>query len=471
MNAKVIIDVSGVKGKKRVFAYEDHDTFMVGRLDDCNVCIEDDDYLSRHHFILEVNPPHARLQDLGSLNGTYVNGRKVGGRDVDETPEEALTRHKYPWVDLKNGDVIETGDTHFTIIIQTPDQATGPVRCQKCGRVVTTEIGAFRGGTYICESCQKTAEASPFDLLQQFLADKSSMHKSVDEAKRVSQTGFSGEEPINFNDYDVIKTLGAGVFGATYLISHRPTGKHAALKLMLPKISVDDAVQERFLTETTEVHQLKHHNFLEFYESGCKNGIFYFVMEYCNVGNLEYLRRGGKVQPKFLILSTLQVLEALTYAHNEGHVHRNLKPQNILLNTLNNNLITKISDFGLSKSFISNGLSGMTVTGMTAGSYPYTPREQVLDFKYARPQTDIWALGATMYNLLTGEFPRNFSYSKDPLDVILNGEIIPVRARDPDIPTDIAEIIDHAVQNDPANRYQHAGEMLSALKRVWKRQK
>ncbi len=462
MTAKVIIDVSSTTGKKRVFSYEDHDTFMVGRMGDCHVCIEDDSFLSRHHFILEVNPPHARLQDLGSLNGTYINSKKVGGRSANETPEEAIALYKFPWVDLKNGDVITTGDTRFTMIIQTPDLNTNPVRCQKCGRNVSNEIGAARGGTYICESCQKSAQASPFDLLQQFLNENRSTQT---ETRR----GFFSDEFVKFSDYDIVKVLGAGVFGATYQIMHRSTGKQAALKLMLPRTAANTALQEHFLEETSDVQKAKHHNLMEFYESGCRNGIFYFLMEYCNVGNLESLRRGGKIQPDILILSMLQVLEALTIAHNEGRVHRDLKPQNILMHSANNSLVTKISDFGLTKSFISNGLSGMTVTGMAAGSSPYTPREQVVDFKYARPETDIWALGATIYNLLTGEFPRNFSYGKDPLDVILNGDIIPIARRDTTIPRELAEIVDRAVRNDPAERYQHAGEMLSALKRVWKK--
>lgn len=462
MTAKVTIDVSSTTGKKRVFSYEDHDTFMVGRMGDCHVCIEDDSFLSRHHFILEVNPPHARLQDLGSLNGTYINGKKVGGRSADETPEEAIARYKFPWVDLKNGDVITTGDTRFTIIIQTPDLNINPVRCQKCGRNASNEIGAARGGTYICESCQKSAQASPFDLLQQFLNENRTTQA---ETRR----GFHGDEFVKFSDYDIVKVLGAGVFGASYQIMHRVTSKTAALKLMLPRTAANATLQEHFLEETKEVHKIKHHNLMEFFESGCRNGIFYFVMEYCNVGNLESLRQGGKIQPDILILSMLQVLEALTVAHSEGHVHRDLKPQNILMHSANNSLVTKISDFGLTKSFISNGLSGMTVTGMTAGYSPYTPREQVVDFKYARPETDIWALGATMYNLLTGEFPRNFSYGKDPLDVILNGDIIPIGKRDATIPRELAEIVDRAVRNDPAERYQHAGEMLSALKRVWKK--
>lgn len=469
MTSKVVIDVSSTKGRKRVFSFEDHDTFMVGRMDDCHVCIESDSFLSRHHFILEVNPPNARLQDLGSLNGTYINEKKVGGRDVSETPEEALKRHKFPWVDLKNGDVITTGDTRFNVIIESPNIMIGPVRCQKCGRDVSNEAGAMRGGTYVCESCQKSAAASPFELLQQFLEDSRFGRPTYRKnATSTLKYGFHQESLTQFSDWDIVKVLGAGLFGATYLLQNRSSKKNVALKLMLPKIAASDELKDHFLQETTAIQKIKHPNMMDFIESGYRNGIFYFLMDYCNIGNLESLRHGGTVKPSDLILSMLQALEPLTVAHSNGFVHRNLKPQNILLHTADNKIYVKISDFGLSRSFSLNGLSGMTITGETTGSYPYMPRELLVDFKYSRPESDIWSVGATMYNLLTGEFPRNFSHSRDPLDVILHGDIIPVRSRDSSIPKDLAEIIDRAVRNNPADRYKHAGEMLSALQRVYK---
>jgi hypothetical protein len=471
MTSKVIIDVSNTRGKKRVFSFEEHDTFMVGRMGDCHVCIEDDDYLSRRHFILEVNPPQVRLQDLGSLNGTYINGNKVGGRDANETPEEAIARHKFPWIDLKNGDVIKTGDTCFNLLIQSPDLVSKPVKCQKCGRDVSTEAGAARGGTYICEGCRKNAEASPFQLLQQFLEEPRSFHIAQSNKNIVSThiRGFQMDYPVDFSDFDVIKVLGSGIFGASYHLKHRANGQEMVLKLMLPKIAANKDLQNRFLEDTKEVRGLSHTNTVDYFESGCRNGIFYFLSEYCNFGNMDSLRRGGKVPPQDTVMSALQVLEALTKAHSEGHVHRDLKPQNILLQRVDRSLTAKLSDFGLARSFIITGLSGLTVTGENTGAYPYMPREQVVDFKYSRPETDIWALGATMYNLITGEFPRDFSHGRDPLEVILHGEIVPIRKREASIHEELAEIIDHSVQNEPEDRYQHAGEMLSALKRFLKK--
>jgi hypothetical protein len=467
--AKVIIDVTSVSKKKSVFSYEDHDTFVVGRMGDCHVCIEDDGYLSRHHFIVEVNPPNARLQDLASLNGTSVNGNKYGGRNIYELPEVARGKYESPWVDLKNGDVIKTGDTVFNILIQTPDGTTKSVRCQKCGRDVSRELGAAAGGTYICENCQKRAEASPFELLQLFLDESKSIHRSQNSP--VQLRGFQGDIPFEISDYDVVRVLGAGIFGAVFLLKHRASGKEAALKLMMPKTAAGIDMQNRFLDETVKTRDLKHNNTVAFYESGFRNGIFYFLMEYCNLGSMDALRRGGKIPLTETILSSLQVLEALTAAHSEGYIHRDIKPQNILLKQSNESLTAKISDFGLAKSFSLTGLSGMTLTGGFNASLPYIPREQVVDYKISKPVTDIWSLGATIYNLLTGEFPRDFTPDKDPLEVILHAPVVPIRARDSAIPHEIADVIDRALQNDPSDRYQHAGEMLSALRRVWKKKR
>ena len=104
-----------LKGKK--FEFAQHDTFIFGRAPDCHAHLSDDTHASRHHFILEVNPPLARLRDLGSLNATYINNRRCGGRKKGETPEEGAKR-KYPEVDLNQGDRIRVGDTIMAVKIE-----------------------------------------------------------------------------------------------------------------------------------------------------------------------------------------------------------------------------------------------------------------------------------------------------------------------------------------------------------------
>ncbi len=95
--------VSAGPMKGRVFIFAEHDTFISGRMDDCHCCLPDDIQMSRHHFFLEMNPPDATIHDFGSMNGTLVNGKKIGAREPEETPEEGLRRQDQE-VDLKDGE-------------------------------------------------------------------------------------------------------------------------------------------------------------------------------------------------------------------------------------------------------------------------------------------------------------------------------------------------------------------------------
>jgi len=87
MSAKVILNLANPDGTSKAFELTEHDTFLLGRMEDCHLCLPNDDRVSRHHFLLEACPPQASLRDLGSMNGTHVNGKKCGGREKGETPE------------------------------------------------------------------------------------------------------------------------------------------------------------------------------------------------------------------------------------------------------------------------------------------------------------------------------------------------------------------------------------------------
>jgi pSer/pThr/pTyr-binding forkhead associated (FHA) protein len=115
---KLTVTEGVMRGKE--FVFDEHDTFLLGRMDDCHICLPDDPCVPRHHFILEINPPDARIRDLGSLNDTYVNGKKYGGRQMGETPEEGYLR-EYPQVDIHDEDEIEVGNTIMQISLELPD--------------------------------------------------------------------------------------------------------------------------------------------------------------------------------------------------------------------------------------------------------------------------------------------------------------------------------------------------------------
>ena len=146
MPGKLILTVTTGPMTGKDFTFEEHDTLLCGRMADCHVCLSNDRRISRHHFLLEVNPPDARIRDLGSLHGTYINGQKYGGRERHETPKEGA-RREYPQVDLHDGDEIRVGATIFQVRVDVAPVPVEPVRCQRCGNEVTAEVGEVQSGS------------------------------------------------------------------------------------------------------------------------------------------------------------------------------------------------------------------------------------------------------------------------------------------------------------------------------------
>lgn len=162
----------------------------------------------------------------------------------------------------------------------------------------------------------------------------------------------------------------------------------------------------------------------------------------------------------------VQALEGLAYVHQRGHVHRDLKPENILLAGQRKNRVARIGDLGLAKNFEKAGFSGMTLTGVYAGTPVYMPREQLTNFKYVKPPSDVWSIAATFYVMLTGMLPRDFPKGKDPMEVILHGQIVPVAKRDRNIPKGLAGVVDQALSANAKDRFPDAGAMLAALRKA-----
>ncbi len=495
MPGKVTLSIVEGAQSGKEFPFTDHDTFLFGRMEDCHVSLSDDKFVSRYHFILEANPPDARIRDLGSLNGTYVNGTKYGGREQGETPEEGAKR-QYPEVDLHDGDQIKVGSTVFRVAIVRPvlcadcgaeipegacDQAAQPggaflcaaclgkhkaaaapkpkppepVRCQRCGKDVSAEVGEGRRGDYVCQECRRQVLDDPSALFAALLKEVLQPQAPLD---------------LSIPDYQIEKELGKGGMGAVYLARHKRTGEQVAVKVMLPAVAVNEQARDKFLREVEVMRALQHPNIVRLYGQGSAGSVFYCLMEFCAGGSTDRLmtRRGGKLQLAEAGPIMLQALAGLAHAHQQGYVHRDLKPQNILLSGREGDWTAKVADMGLSKNFQEAGLSGHTFTGQYAGTGPFMPREQVINYKYARPFTDVWAMGATFYNMLTGQFPYQFARGVDPIQVILQGKVVPIHDRKAGIPRKVEEVIDRSLAVNPKDRYQDAAELLKALQRALK---
>jgi serine/threonine protein kinase len=222
----------------------------------------------------------------------------------------------------------------------------------------------------------------------------------------------------------------------------------------------------------TATRCLDHPHVVRLLDVGYGRGTFFLALEFCDGGTVADLvkRRGGKLPLNEAVGFTLQALEGLDYTHNvygpgKGLVHRDLKPANLFLSGPSKGSVVKIGDYGLARAFDDAGLSGSTRTGDVGGTPEYMCRQQLIQFKDAGPEVDVWAMAASFYYMLTGTVPRDFRKDQDPWLTVLETDPIPIRARDSSIPEGLAKVIDRALVDGEEEMYfKRAVDFKAALR-------
>src|ERR1700687_4325522 len=337
----------------REFTFDQHDTFLIGRSDNAHLYLPEDKFFSRHHCLLEIAPPRCFLRDLGSTNGTFVNGQRV------------------PEAFLRSGDKIQGGQTVLEVDVAVEQivtfagsEAEAPtlqrpsivfVECANCGRREQAEAtAADEKFTFLCEDCRE-------------------------ELKR---------QPSPVPGYEFIRVLGRGGMGCVTLARNEKTGRARALKTLLPEVAVTDQALKRVMREIEVAAALDHPNIVRFLESGTNNGAVYLVSEFVEGSDAARLAdaQGGRLPYALAIDIASQALDALSYAHTRGYIHRDIKESKILISGEAPNLVAKLTDFGLAKSFTQAGMSGITMAGDMAGEFAHMAPEHNREFRYA-PRT------------------------------------------------------------------------------------
>ena len=216
---------------------------------------------------------------------------------------------------------------------------------------------------------------------------------------------------------------------------------------------------------------LRHPHIVSYIEHGTHNGIVYLITEFISGMDAAKLskHRGGRLHWQEVVKIVEQTLAALDFAHSQGFVHRDIKEQNILIEGNFPNYVSKLTDFGLAKSYKQTGMSGVTMVGDVAGTIAYMPPEQVRDFKEVKPPSDIYAMGMTAYSLLTGAHALDInpkSGISETVKAIFEKPMIPIAQRIADVPPQIAQVIERAIAKDVPVRWRSAGEMRDALLRA-----
>jgi hypothetical protein len=417
----------------REFTFDQPDTFLIGRAEKAHFSLPNDRFFSRNHCLLEIAPPRCFLRDLGSTNGTFVNGKAVQS------------------VYLRHGDRIQGGETVLAVealgetqpaykfaSIPDPSPSEITVQCLNCGILSKTETPGGEGSiSFICSDCRRKLKDDP--------------------------------QPVP--GYEMVRMLGQGGMGTVMLAREIKTGRPVAIKTLLPDVAVNEQSMQRFLREIQVAATLKHPHIVEYIEHGSHRGVIYLVTEFISGNDASKLVkiRGGRLSYRETGRIMEQILAALEHAHRLNFVHRDIKDQNILIDGNYPDLNAKLTDFGLAKSFRQTGLSGVTMAGDVAGTIAYMPPEQIRDFRNVQPSADIYSMGMTAFSLLTGRHALDLSPKAgiaETIKAIFEKPSSPISAYVSDVPQNFAAVIERSLAKDPEHRWRSAAEMREAVLRA-----
>ncbi len=268
------------------------------------------------------------------------------------------------------------------------------------------------------------------------------------------------------NQYHLTKKLGAGGMGEVYLAEHQLLKRPCAVKLIRPSLSQKPRVLARFELEVRATARLSHWNTVEVFDYGrTADGTFYYVMEYLPGLSLQDLvNRHGPLPPGRIIYLLCQACDALREAHHTGLIHRDLKPPNIFAAYRGARYdVAKLLDFGLVKPVKEEQSAVVTREGTVTGSPLYMAPEQIMRTHAADCRTDIYAMGAIAYFLLTGRPPFLGSDSMAVMVAHARDPVEPPSRHRSDVPADLEHVVLRCLEKKPEDRYQDAESLARAF--------
>lgn len=312
-----------------------------------------------------------------------------------------------------------------------------------------------------CPKCQSDNPATAT-----FCADCGTQLPSIEDIE-VTETMETPKEELTTGStfagrYQIIEELGKGGMGRVYKVLDNETNEKIALKLIKPEIAADKKIVERFRNELTTARKIAQKNVCRMYDLGKEKGSYYITMEYISGQDLKGLiRQTGQLTVGKAVSISKQICGGLTEAHDLGVVHRDLKPNNIMIDQGGN---AKIMDFGIARAVKGKGITG---SGVMIGTPQYMSPEQV-EGKDVDQRSDLYSLGIILYEMLTARVPFE---GDTPLTVGVKQKTeIPKEPKElnPQIPDDLNRVILKCLEKNQENRYQSAGELRSELERIEK---
>jgi len=264
----------------------------------------------------------------------------------------------------------------------------------------------------------------------------------------------------SISHYKIIEKIGEGGMGIVYKAEDTKLKRTVALKFLPPGYSSEPEAKNRFIHEARAASALDHPNICNIYEiNETEEKQNYIAMAFYDGDSLKSKLASGILSIEESIEIAIELAKGLSRAHEEGIIHRDIKPANVIITSHNE---VKILDFGLAKF---SGQSKLTKTGTTVGTVAYMSPEQ-LSGNQVDNKTDIWALGVALYEMLSGKLPFEGDYEQAIMYAIMNENPASLKEFVSDIPEELEQVVNTALQKDPDDRYQNMSEMLTDLKRI-----
>jgi len=263
-------------------------------------------------------------------------------------------------------------------------------------------------------------------------------------------------------NYELETEVGRGGMGIVYCARDKRLKREIAIKVLPPELSFRADIRQRFLREAETAAQLNHPNIVPIYTVEERDNLVYFVMAYIKGDNLgQRLQQHGPIAPVEVRRILREVADALSYAHNRNVIHRDIKPDNIIIDDETGRAM--VTDFGIARALTDSGDSRLTATGMAIGTPAYMSPEQSAGDSAIDGRSDLYSLGVVGYQMLCGQPPFVANNTPSMLVKHLSEKPIPVDERWPDLPQDLSRAVMMCLEKDPADRFPNAAAFALAL--------